>query len=328
LEDDAMVATYESITDERFAQPDVTPVVEIHSVSRRFGAKLALDDVSLTIPTGCVLGLVGENGAGKTTLIKHVLGLLRAESGKVQVFALDPAEEPVRVLGQIGYLSEEPDLPGWMRVRELLRYVQAFYPSWDERYANELREQFSLDPNLRVRSLSKGQRARVGLVAALAYRPALLVLDEPSSGLDPIVRRDILTAIIRTIAEEGRTVLFSSHLLSEVERVSDRIAMLKSGRLVFSGDLADVKQSYHRVTLRFEQALSSPPKFAGGVGWSGSGHEWTALFNVPAEQVEWAATPLGGRIVQHAAPSLDEIFFARTGVGAPLVPSPGTPGEG
>jgi ABC-2 type transport system ATP-binding protein len=302
-----------AVNDERFAEPDLKPVVEINQLSRRFGAKLALDQVSLTVPTGCVLGLVGENGAGKTTLIKHVLGLLRAESGKARVFGLDPAEEAVRVLGQIGYLSEDPDLPGWMRVRELLRYVQAFYPSWDERYANELRERFALDPNSRVRSLSKGQRARVGLIAALAYRPALLVLDEPSSGLDPIVRRDILIAIIRTIAEEGRTVLFSSHLLSEVERVSDRIAMLKSGRLVFSGDLADVKQSYHRVTLRFDQPMMTPPKVAGGVGWSGGGHEWTALFNVPAEQVEWAATPLGGRIVQHAPPSLDEIFFARTG---------------
>src|SRR5688572_24261109 len=101
-------------------------IVEIHDVSRRFGARLALDRVSLSIPTGCVLGLVGENGAGKTTLIKHVLGLLRAESGKVSVFGLNPAERCVEVLGRIGYLSEEPDLPGWMRVRELLRYVQAF----------------------------------------------------------------------------------------------------------------------------------------------------------------------------------------------------------
>ena len=312
-----------AINDERFAEADVKPVVEIAEVSRRFGAKLALDRVSLTIPTGGVLGLVGENGAGKTTLIKHVLGLLRAESGRVRVFGLDPAAEPVPVLAQIGYLSEEPDLPGWMRVRELLRYVQAFYPAWDERYAEQLREQFSLDSNARVRALSKGQRARVGLIAALAYRPALLVLDEPSSGLDPIVRRDILTAIIRTIADEGRTVLFSSHLLSEVERVSDRIAMLKSGRLVFSGDLADIKQSYHRVTLRFDQSLTSHPNVAGGVGWSGGGQEWTALFNVPAEQVEWSASSLGGRIVQRSSASLDEIFFARTGstMPAPLEPA-------
>jgi ABC-2 type transport system ATP-binding protein len=311
-----------AINDERFQEPEpAKPVVEINDVSRRFGPKLALDHVSLTIPTGCVLGLVGENGAGKTTLIKHVLGLLRAETGKVRVFGLDPAAEPVQVLGQIGYLSEEPDLPGWMRVRELLRYVQAFYPAWDEKYAESLREQFALDPNARVRGLSKGQRARVGLIAALAYRPALLVLDEPSSGLDPIVRRDILTAIIRTIAEEGRTVLFSSHLLSEVERVSDRIAMLKSGRIVFSGDLADIKQSYHRVTLRFEQVMASHPNVAGGVGWSGGGQEWTALFNVPAEQVEWSASSLGGRIVQRGSASLDEIFFARTGSSAPA-PAP------
>ena len=208
-----------------------------------------------------------------------------------------------------------------MRVRELLRYVQAFYPAWDEQYAASLREQFALDPNARVRALSKGQRARVGLIAALAYRPALLVLDEPSSGLDPIVRRDILTAIIRTIAESGRTVLFSSHLLSEVERVSDRIAMLMSGRIVFSGDLADIKQSYHRVTLRFEQALASHPHVAGGVGWSGGGQEWTALFNVPAEQVEWSASSLGGRIVQRGSASLDEIFFARTGSSAAAAPA-------
>ena len=303
-----------AINDERFQEPEpAKPVVEINDVSRHFGAKVALDHVSLTIPTGGVLGLVGENGAGKTTLIKHVLGLLRAESGKVRVFGLDPAAEPVQVLGRIGYLSEEPDLPGWMRVRELLRYVRAFYPAWDEKYADALREQFSLDPNARVRALSKGQRARLGLIAALAYRPALLVLDEPSSGLDPIVRRDILTAIIRTIADEGRTVLFSSHLLSEVERVSDRVAMLKCGRVVFSGDLADIKQSYHRVTLRFERALASHPHVPGGVGWSGSGKEWTALFNVPAEQVEWSASSLGGRIVQRGSASLDEIFFARTG---------------
>ena len=301
-----------AINDDTFGDDDGKPVVEIGEVSRRFGAKLALDRVSLSIPTGCVLGLVGENGAGKTTLIKHVLGLLRAESGNVRVFGLDPAEQPVTILSQIGYLSEEPDLPGWMRVRELLRYVQAFYPSWDEKYAESLREQFGLDPNLRVRALSKGQRARAGLVTALAYRPALLVLDEPSSGLDPVVRRDILTAIIRTIADEGRTVLFSSHLLSEVERVCDRVTMLKSGRLVFSGDLSDIKQTYHRVTLRFDQPLAAAPTLAGGVGWTGGGHEWTALFDVPAEQVEWAATSFGGHIVQQAAPSLDEIFFART----------------
>src|ERR1700720_427809 len=113
--------------------------VAITDLSRRFGAKTALDNVSLYVPRGGVFGLVGENGAGKTTLIKHILGLLRAETGAVRVFGVDPVADPVSVLGRIGYLSEQPDLPGWMRVEELLRYTKAFYPSWDSAYAEELR---------------------------------------------------------------------------------------------------------------------------------------------------------------------------------------------
>ena len=193
----------------------------------------------------------GANGAGKTTLIRHVLGLSKAQSGTVRVFGLDPVKEPVNVLSRVGYLSEEGDLPGWMRVDELMRYMRAFYPTWDEEYAQDLRGQFALDPATKVKNLSKGQRARAGWWW-LAYRPELLLLDEPSSGLDPIVRRDILGAIVRTIADEGRTVLFSSHLLEEVERVSDCVTMLRNGRIVFSGELDVVKQSHHRLTLRFD----------------------------------------------------------------------------
>src|SRR6478609_6712741 len=148
-------------------------VIEIASLTRRFGAKLALDDVHLSVPRGGVFGLVGVNGAGKTTLIKHVLGLLRATAGTVRVFGRDPAADPAGVLGRVGYLSEEPDLPGWMRVRELLRYTRAFYPGWDPAFAEELRAAFGLDPAARVKHLSKGQRARTGLVLALAHRPEL-----------------------------------------------------------------------------------------------------------------------------------------------------------
>src|SRR5262252_7971471 len=134
-------------------------VIDIQGVTRRFGARRALDDVSLTVPRGVVFGLVGANGAGKTTLIKHVLGLLRAASGSVRVFGRDPVADPVGVLGQVGYLSEEPDLPGWMRVDELLRYTRAFYPNWDDAYAERLRRDFELDPAARIKNLSKGQRA-------------------------------------------------------------------------------------------------------------------------------------------------------------------------
>jgi ABC-2 type transport system ATP-binding protein len=201
------------------------------------------------LPRGAVYGLVGANGAGKTTLIRHVLGLLRAESGSVRVFGFDPVADPVAVLSRIGYLSEENDLPGWMRVDELMRYSRAFYPAWDQGYAEELRQAFALDPRAKIKHLSKGQKARAGLLIALAHRPELLVLDEPSSGLDPIVRRDILGAILRTIAAEGRTVLFSSHLLEEVERVADHVTMISQGRIALSAPLHALKES-HRVAGR------------------------------------------------------------------------------
>jgi ABC-2 type transport system ATP-binding protein len=290
-------------------------VVEIRGLTRRFGAKLALDDVSLTVPAGAVLGLVGANGAGKTTLIKHVLGLLRPQRGSVCVFGRDPVADPVGVLARVGYLAEEAELPEWMRVHELMRYAQAFYPTWDEAYAEALRREFGLDLNARLRQLSKGQRARAGLLVALAYRPDLLVLDEPSSGLDPIVRRDILGAIIRTIADEGRTVLFSSHLLGEVERVSDQVAMVRTGRLVFCGPLDEVKETHRRVTLRFPAPRQAPPSLDGVLAWEGAGQEWTALCAGCPSQLEAAAAVLGAEIVHQSAPSLDDIFMAR--VGAP-----------
>src|SRR5437899_9300861 len=227
------------------------PVIEVTELTRRFDSKTALDSVSLSMPRGAVYGLVGANGAGKTTLIKHILGLLRAERGSVRVFGLDPVAEPVAVLSRIGYLSEENDLPGWMGVDELIRYTSAFYPKWDDAYAEELRRAFALDPAAKIKDLSRGQKARMGMLIALAHRPELLVLDEPSSGLDPIVRRDILGAVIRTIADEGRTVLFSSHLLNEVEEVADHVTMIDHGRVALSAPLDAMKQSHRCVTVRF-----------------------------------------------------------------------------
>src|SRR3984885_1579983 len=212
-------------------------VIAVTGLSRQFGSKTALGDVSLYVPRGRVFGLVGENGAGKTTLIKHVLGLRRADRGSVRVFGFDP----VAVLSRIGHLSENRDLPPWMRVDELLRYTRAFYPKWDPAFAEELRSQFGLDPAAKIKNLSRGEKAKAGLLIALHFRPELLLLDEPSSGLDPMVRRDILEAIIRTVADEGRTVFFSSHLLEEVERVADDVAMMFNGRVVLAGALDDVK---------------------------------------------------------------------------------------
>jgi ABC-2 type transport system ATP-binding protein len=289
------------------------PVIETAGLTRRFGPKTALENVRLTVPRGAVFGLVGVNGAGKTTLIKHVLGLLRAKEGSIRVFGRDPTADPAGVLSRLGYVSEDPDLPGWMRVGELIRYTRAFYPAWDDAFAEELRASFALDLDARVKHLSKGQRARTNLVLALAHRPELLVLDEPSSGLDPLVRRDILEAIIRTIAEEGRTVLFSSHLLHEVERVADRVALIDAGRIVFSGALDRIKDTHHRLTLRFPEPRREPPALSGALAWEGAGAEWVAVCNGEISDLHEAASACGAQVVNLRVPSLDEIFIARVG---------------
>jgi ABC-2 type transport system ATP-binding protein len=295
-------------------------IIHVSELTRRFGANTALDSVCLSMRRGAVYGLVGANGAGKTTLIKHILGLLRAERGSVRVFGLDPVADPVGVLSRIGYLSEERDLPGWMRVDELIRYSRAFYPAWDDSYAEELRQAFALDATAKTKNLSKGQKARVGLLVALAHRPELLVLDEPSSGLDPVVRRDILGAIMRTIADEGRTVLFSSHLLEEVEQVADHVTMISRGTIVLNAPLDAIKHSHRSVTVRFAESRPQPPALAGVLRWDGGGREWTAVYCDGPGELRAAVAEWGARIVTERVPSLDEIFVAHVGTPATSAP--------
>jgi ABC-2 type transport system ATP-binding protein len=200
-----------------------------------------------------------------------------------------------------------------MRVDELLRYTQAFYPRWDTQYGEQLREQFGLDPRARIKTLSKGQHAKLGLIAAQAHRPDLLLLDEPSSGLDPIVRRDILEAIIRTVTEEGRTVIFSSHLLDEIERVSDHLALLHQGTLRLCAPLDEVKARHHRISLRFERPQAQPPSAPGALSVNGAGRDWTVICDPARLHGSAMAAHLGARIVEDCPASLDEIFIAHAG---------------
>jgi ABC-2 type transport system ATP-binding protein len=289
------------------------PVVVADKLTRKYRRVTALDTLSLSVPQGQVLGLVGENGAGKSTLIKHILGMLRAQSGTMRVFGLDPVKEPVKVLSRIGYLSENRDLPGWMRVRELMRYCHSLYPGWDPKYAEELRKLFELDPTAKLRTLSLGQTAKTGLLAALAHKPDLLVLDEPSSGLDPVVRRDILGAIFRSVAHEGRTVLFSSHLLEEVELVADRIAMVHAGKLMVHDSLEQIKLKHHRVLLRSPNGQAAAPQLPGALSVDQGKEGWKVVCYAPQDQVKAAAQSSGYEVVDISPASLDDIFVARAG---------------
>src|SRR5687767_11998291 len=288
-------------------------VITVSELTRRFGVTTALASVSLSLPRGGVYGLVGANGAGKTTLIKHLLGLLRAQSGSVRVFGRDPVRDPVGVLSRVGYLSEERDLPEWMRVDELMRYTQAFHPTWDVAYARELIETFGLDPSKKIKELSKGMRAQAGLIAAVAHRPELLILDEPSSGLDAVVRRDILDAIVRTVADDGRTVIFSSHLLDEVERMSDHVTLMHQGRVTLSGALDDVRRGYQRSRVRFVEHFEQPPVLETALFMEGSGRSWSVVHSGSLERFHHSVLALGGDVVESRDATLEEIFLARAG---------------
>jgi ABC-2 type transport system ATP-binding protein len=288
-------------------------IVDINDLSRSFGGRTALDGVALRVAAGQIHGLVGSNGAGKTTLLKHLLGLLRATTGSVRVFGLDPVRDPVGVLGRIGYLSEERELPEWMSVNELLRYTQAFHPTWDASYARELLDTFALDPAKKIKDLSKGMRAQAGLIAAVAHRPELLILDEPSSGLDAVVRRDILDAIVRTVADDGRTVIFSSHLLDEVQRMSDHVTLIHHGRVKLSGAIDDVRSAYHRSRVRFVEHLDQPPALENVLAMEGSGRSWSAVHSGSLENFRHSVHARGGEIVESRDATLEEIFLAHAG---------------
>jgi len=290
-------------------------VIDVTGLERHFGSQAALGGINLRVPRGQVFGIVGENGAGKTTLIKHILGLYRAQHGTVRVFGMDPVQHPQEVLSRIGYLSEEPDLPPWMRISELMCYMAAFYPKWDADYAAELMDAFQLNPAKKIKELSKGQRARAGLVAAQAHRPDLLLLDEPSSGLDPLVRRDILGAVIRTVVDEGRTVVFSSHLLSEVERVSDQVTMISTGKLVLEGPLEDVLSNHRRLVLG-GGLQGARPSLPGQLSCEQKGTHWTVVCEGQADELGAAARAAQWDLLNDFSVSLDEIFLARSGVDA------------
>ncbi len=249
--------------------------IEVDHLSCTFGRGEALDDIVLTVPRGCLFGLVGLNGSGKTTLIRHIIGGLRPQVGTVRTLGEDPTAAPERLMQRVGYLAEEDALPRWMTVGELVDFLRALYTHWDDTLCGELIDAFGLDRGQKLADLSKGGRARAGLLAAIAHRPELLILDEPSYGLDPIARQDILEAVVRAAADEGRTVLFSSHLLDEVARVCDRVGVIHHGRLLETVAVDELGNRYWEVVCTAAVDESPPPAMEGWFGFQNRGREWS-----------------------------------------------------
>jgi ABC-2 type transport system ATP-binding protein len=243
------------------------PVIEFREVTRTFGGvggigrrTVALDRFSLAIAAGEVVALVGRNGAGKTTALRLANGVLWPDAGTVRVLGLDPVEDGLAVRARVALLSEESALSPWMTVSEILRYGAALAPRWDARVANEFVERLALDPRARIRSLSRGTKAKVALVLAVGARPEVLLLDDPTAGLDPLVRREVLEGILAAIHGEGGAVVYASHLIHDLERVADRVVYLDAGRIRLEGSLDELRRRVKRLTAVFaSDAWELPP---------------------------------------------------------------------
>lgn len=224
--------------------------IATEGLTHRFGKLTAVDDLQLEVPAGTVCGFLGRNGAGKTTTIQILMNLLRPTAGTVEVLGLNLAADSMVLRRQVGYVAENRVMYGWMKVRDLVWFTGQFYETWSQARVDALISRFGLDPEQKVKHLSRGMNAQLALALALGHEPRLLILDEPASGLDVVVRRDFLESIIGLIQEEGRTVFLSSHLVHEVERVADRVAIIDNGRLVADGTVDEVKGSVKRVVVR------------------------------------------------------------------------------
>lgn len=229
-----------------------TLAIEMSGVKKRFGRKQVLEGVNLTVPIGQTFAFLGRNGAGKTTTIRMLLGLLKPDEGKVRVLGLDPQTQPMEVRRRIGYLAEDQAMFGWMRVRQIIAFVKPFYPNWDSKWERQLSERFELPMSTKVQHLSKGQGVRVWLLLALAHRPDLVILDDPTLGLDPIMRKEFLRDLVTYLQGERVTVFFSSHLLYEIEPVADAVAILDRGRVVSQAATEDLRAKVKRLILPAE----------------------------------------------------------------------------
>ncbi len=228
------------------------PVIITEGLSRSFGEVEALRDLDLRVPRGSVFGYLGRNGSGKTTTIKLLLGLIKPDRGSARVLGFDPQTDPVPMRRRIGYVAESQQMYGWMTVKEIMRFTASLYPAWDERLAEKYLERFELSSLVKVKNLSKGQNARLALLLALAPMPELLILDDPTMGLDPVSRQEFLGDIVRAIQEEGRTVFFSTHILQELDQVADWVAILDRGRLLACAPVDHLKANMRRFELHFE----------------------------------------------------------------------------
>jgi ABC-2 type transport system ATP-binding protein len=233
-------------------------VIETYGLCRRFGKTEAVKDMTLQVPQGSVFAFLGPNGAGKTTTIKTFMNILEPSAGSATVLGVDSRRLGPAQLSRIGYVSENQELPEWMRVGQFLEFCKPLYPSWDDEFCGKLLQQFNLSVDQKIKSMSRGMKVKAALLSSLAYRPQLLVLDEPFSGLDPLVRDEFIRGVLELTEQENWTVFVSSHDIDEVERLADWVGILNQGRLELAEAILSLQARFRKMEVVVRDGTDVP----------------------------------------------------------------------
>jgi ABC-2 type transport system ATP-binding protein len=280
------------------------------NVSRRFGRKTVVDRISLDCPAGTFTGLIGLNGAGKSTLLRMAVGLLSVTEGSIVVAGCNVRHDPVTLKRRVGYVPDRPNVYGWMTGGQAIEFVKPFHNTWNQLRCDELVKRFRVPLNTRVKNMSKGQAAKLQLLLAVCHEPRVLILDEPTGGFDPVVREEFFEGILDFAARQGQTVLMSSHALPDVQRLSDRVAMMHDGQLILAGTTEQIvgRVKRVRVVLDDDRALTPSP-LANVLRQTRNGREWLLTIDgfAPPVLEELRARPGVGRL-DVLDVNLDDVF--------------------
>jgi ABC-2 type transport system ATP-binding protein len=287
-------------------------VIETRELRKSFKGQAALAGLNLEVPVGSIFGFLGRNGAGKTTTIKVLMGLLKRDSGDGRVFGLPVGGESIgiEIRRRLGFVTEDKELYPYMTVAQIIRFTRSFFPKWRDDLEQRYLKLFDLPPNRKIPDLSKGMRSKLMLLLAISHGAELLILDEPTEGLDPVAVRDMLRELVALSAAERTTIFFSSHQLEEVEQIADHVCIIDRGAAVVSGPLDDLKVRYQRLRIVLEQELRIPVQWGEGaehVWQEGRTVEILASRNV--EAIVNQARSLPGASVERFPVTLKEIFL-------------------
>jgi ABC-2 type transport system ATP-binding protein len=282
--------------------------VQFEGVSKRY-PHFFLDNIDLELPTGSIMGFIGANGAGKSTTIRILMGLVHQDTGTVRVLGHRMPKEQAAAKLDIGYVSEDMRLYGAATLAWHMKFVRSIYPSWDQTYAEALLQRFDLKAQQKIKGLSHGQRVKAALLLALARRPRLLVLDEPTTGLDPVARHEVLGELMAALADEERTILFSSHNTQDVEQMSDQITFIDRGRIIDSDDKESFLDRWRRLRLVLPEKIVMP-RLPGVIDVGGSGRLPVLTTNRFEPGMVSLCQDLGATVQAVDNMTLEEIFVA------------------